>query len=69
MYLFANGVHDLWNKLPGSVVDSEFIAFFLKKRQSIVNVFVRLWNFPLSWHALFPSDFIELHFCNHALFI
>ena len=40
-YFFTNRIHDIWNELPGSVVDSESVAVF-KKRLRSVDISARL---------------------------
>jgi hypothetical protein len=45
---FFQQIHDFWNELPGSVVDSESIAEFKK----------RLRNVDLSAHLHYPSSFL-----------
>jgi hypothetical protein len=49
---FTNRIHDIWNELPGSVVDSESVAVF-NKRLHGVDLSVRL-RYILT---LFPFDF------------
>jgi hypothetical protein len=34
-YCFTNRIHDIWNELPGSVVDSESVAVFEKRLRSV----------------------------------
>jgi hypothetical protein len=63
-YFVTNRINDVWNELPGSVVDSESIAVF-KRRLRNVNLPARL-RYP--GMPYFRSISVQLYFYNHVLF-
>jgi uncharacterized membrane protein YbhN (UPF0104 family) len=60
VFCFTNRIHDTWNELPGSVVNSESVTVF-KKRLPSVDLSARL-HYPC-----FIS--IELYFYSCAVYI